>query len=83
MVLSFSEAGAGSGGMLHDGVFPSLLNALHESDVAMHKHSQVLIVYYEVCARYAHLLKENHLVSKIASNMLGTTGLRHSEHPYE
>ena len=77
LVLSFSETGSGGSSMLHEGVFPSLLNALHESDVATHKHSQVLMVYYEVCARYAHILKDDHLVGKIASSMLGATGLRH------
>ena len=77
LVLSFSETGPGGSGMLHEGVFPALLNALHESDVATHKHSQVLMVYYEVCARYAQILKDDHLVSKIASSMLGATGLRH------
>lgn len=78
LVLSFSECGSSTTSMLGEGVFPSLLNALHQSDICMHKHSQVLLVYYEVCARYANTISDENLVGKIATNMLGTSGLRHA-----
>ena len=56
--------------------FPKLLHALHESDVAKHSHSQVLLSYFELCSRYVRQSTEASLCL-IVSNMV-MCGLRHS-----
>ena len=33
---------------ISEGTFPQLLNALHETNISSHKHSQVVLSYFEV-----------------------------------
>ena len=79
LLLGFSECGISNNTMTWEGIFPSLmgiLNALHESDIALHEHPQVLMAYFEVCYRYANAIREENLIGKVAMSILGNSGLR-------
>ena len=61
-----------------EGAFPQLLQALHETDVTLHSHPQVLLAYFELCSRYVKQSTEASLCRMVGS--LLTHGLRHPTH---
>lgn len=58
--------------------FRSLLVGLHTSDITLHSHQEVLILYYDTSVRYYPLLKEKPELLKLLLNALtGNRGLQH------
>ena len=51
--------------------------SLYQSDISQHFHVQVLLAYFEICARYSKLVKEDSIICKVADDLLGNQGLRH------
>jgi exportin-T len=77
LMYHFGEAAKGKTAALQQSTFPSLVVALHESDVDQHRHWAVLLAYYDVCARYSSILTEHpNLLEKVIGDMLGPGGLR-------
>lgn len=65
--------------LIIEGVFPSVINALHtQSDVGHHPHPQVIMAYLELTVRYART-STNEALSIAVSLMVGTQGLRHKD----
>ena len=60
------------------GSFPTLINALHASDISEHAHPQVLLVYFELCVRYLNLCTPASL-QRVAEVLCGPRGLRHPD----
>lgn len=77
LVHCFSESGPQNSLYFSEGIFPSLVNALHQTDLALHAHSQIVLSYYEVSSRYIKIVDQGTL-QKIVGQMLGSQGLRHS-----
>jgi hypothetical protein len=60
-------------------IFVALIDALHQSDIGQHGHSQVLLIYFEICARYIKFVNNMKLIERIASLLLSSQGIRHKE----
>lgn len=58
-----------------EGTFPQLLQALHDTDISSHPHPQVILTYFELCARYVKQSTEASLC-RVVTNVL-SRGLRH------
>jgi exportin-T len=58
--------------------FVSILQALHQSDVAHHPHREVLLLYYDIAVRYAAVY-ETHpiLLPKILDALSSNRGIQH------
>ncbi|CAM9258508.1 unnamed protein product [Laminaria digitata] len=67
----------GAAELLRSGAFPQMVLALHDSDVAQHKHPQVLMLYFQLTVRYSKMLADGppHLVPKILEVICGPQGL--------
>ena len=61
--------------------FKHLLISLHSSDIILHPHHQVLVLYYEITVRYSSIFKEYpSLLPGILSAISGQQGVQHT-HP--
>ena len=64
---------------LKEGPFHQVIIALHQSDIALHHHREVVIIYYEIVARYSQVLKyQPNLLTNILSNLSGANGIQHT-----
>jgi len=65
--------------LLKEGTFPALLVAIHESDIRDHKHTQILLLYYNIAIRYCKVLTESrqNLIAPILEAITGKSGLSH------
>lgn len=80
LVYHFGEAAKGKNAALQESTFPSLVVALLESDVDQHPHWSVLLMYYEVCARYSWVMKDRpNLLEKVIGALLSQNGLRNDQ----
>lgn len=62
--------------------FTNLLLTLHRSDVSLHSHREILILYFDISVRYCALFHRNHTreLSNLLSALTGASGLQHC-HP--
>jgi hypothetical protein len=74
LVHAFSECGPGHSKLLSDGAFPALIRALHDSDVSLHAHPQVVIVYFEISHRYIRYLSKE-AIQRLCQTLLGRQGV--------
>lgn len=59
--------------------FRNLLIGLHTSDITLHSHDEVLILYYDTSVRYHPLLKDQpELLQLLLDALTGHRGLQHS-----
>ena len=65
MVHAFSECGPSNAKYVNEGTFPSLIVAIHSTDIAQHPHPQVLLSYFEISLRYVKLVDINILLSVV------------------
>jgi len=77
LAYAFSECGQSQNKLLSEGQFAELICALHGTDLAQHKHSQVILAYFELSVRYLNLSLP--LASTIAATMAGPRGLFHPD----
>ncbi|CAN0031174.1 unnamed protein product, partial [Ectocarpus sp. 8 AP-2014] len=92
-VLNSSGGGGGGGGggrrpaspgaaeLLRSGAFPQMVLALHDSDVARHKHPQVVMLYFQLTVRYSKMLADGppHLIPKVLEAICGPQGLSNAD----
>ena len=62
----------------NEGQFPSLIRAIHESDVSQHRHPQVLLVYFELSHRYIRFL-DRAAILRLFQCLLGPKGVHSSD----
>lgn len=60
---------------LSEGPFPSLIRALQDSDLVMHPHPQVVLVYFEISHRYIRHL-DKAAILRLVQSLLGRQGVR-------
>ena len=77
LVYSFSECGPQFNTLVNEGTFPSLIAAIHQTDIASHPHAQVVIAYYEICVRYIRHA-DSASIRRFVAAMVDSRGLRHS-----
>eukprot|EP01041_Mallomonas_annulata_P000123 gene123-184_t len=77
LLHAIGEAGPKHLAGLSEHYLPALLSALHKSDVGLHPHTEVLLAYFEICARYAPMNTPDDL-RHVVSVMTGPSGLRNS-----
>ena len=77
LVYSFSECGPQFNTLVNEGTFPSLITAIHQTDIASHPHAQVVIAYYEICVRYIRHA-DSASIRRFVAAMVDSRGLRHS-----
>mmetsp|Transcript_1749 Transcript_1749/g.3879 ORF Transcript_1749/g.3879 Transcript_1749/m.3879 type:complete len:1001 (-) Transcript_1749:62-3064(-) len=59
--------------------FRNLLVGLHSSDITLHSHEEVIILYYDTSVRYYPLLKDQpELLQLLLDALTGNRGLQHS-----
>jgi hypothetical protein len=76
-VHAFSECGPGHAKLLAEGAFPALIRALHDSDVSLHAHPQVVLVYFEISHRYIRYLSREAIL-RLCQALLGRQGVQSS-----
>lgn len=72
---AFSECGPGHSKLLAEGAFPALIRALHDSDVSLHAHPQVVLVYFEISHRYIRYLSRDAIL-RLCQALLGRQGVQ-------
>ena len=60
---------------MKEGLFPQLLQALHDSDIGGHSHPQVRLNYFELSARYARQSTVES-IGRVAHVLIGAHGMR-------
>eukprot|EP01034_Spumella_vulgaris_P022267 gene22267-28381_t len=75
LVHAFSECGPMNSKLVTEGTFPSLVRAIHGTDIAQHAHPQVLLSYFEISLRYVRLV-DAATVGAVVSSLVGPHGLR-------
>mmetsp|Transcript_24391 Transcript_24391/g.35819 ORF Transcript_24391/g.35819 Transcript_24391/m.35819 type:complete len:1055 (+) Transcript_24391:112-3276(+) len=78
LVYSFAECGPSNTSFINEGMFPGILEALHQSNIHRHSNPLVLIAYYEVAARYAYLSPMNTILGVVGA-LVSPQGLRHND----
>jgi len=78
LVHAFSECGPNHNKLLQEGIFPALVRALHDTDIALHPHPQVLLVYFEIAHRYIKHLSRDAIL-RVFQAMLGRRGVLHPD----
>ena len=64
--------------VMKNATFLAILTALHRSDISMHPHREVLLLYYDVAVRYAaNFEKQPDLLSPILEALGGNRGIQH------
>jgi exportin-T len=67
--------------VLQNPTFCNVLIALHSSDITMHPHREVIILYYDIVVRYADIFHSHlEILPYILESISGTRGLQ-NEHP--
>lgn len=67
--------------VLQNPTFCNVLVALHSSDIAMHPHREVIILYYDIVVRYADIFASHlKILPKILESISGSRGLQ-NDHP--
>ena len=61
---------------VNESQFPSLIAAIHGTDVSSHTHPQVVLAYYDICVRYFKHADQIS-VRQFLSAMVDQRGLRH------
>ncbi|CAM9754219.1 unnamed protein product, partial [Ectocarpus sp. 13 AM-2016] len=74
-------ASPGAAELLRSGAFPQMVLALHDSDVARHKHPQVVMLYFQLTVRYSKMLADGppHLIPKVLEAICGPQGLSNAD----
>lgn len=78
LVHAFSECGPAHNKLLNEGTFPQLIRALQETDIAQHRHPQVLLVYFELSHRYIKHLPRDAIL-RVLQALLGRRGALHQD----
>lgn len=67
--------------VLKNPIFCEVLVALHKSDISMHRHREVIILYYDIAVRYSEFF-DSHLefLPGFLESITGTRGLQ-NQHP--
>ncbi|CAN0329594.1 unnamed protein product, partial [Ectocarpus sp. 4 AP-2014] len=80
LIFHFGE-GCGGVSLLRSGAFPQMVLALHDSDVARHKHPQVVMLYFQLTVRYSKMLADGppHLIPKVLEAICGPQGLSNAD----
>lgn len=82
-MFSFAESGSNNMNLVTTGVFPMIINALKDSDIAFHSNPHVLKIYYNLVVRYLrHSLslkrqEDIDILKHIVDAMIGSQGVRH------
>jgi exportin-T len=64
--------------VMKNATFLAILTALHRSDISMHPHREVLLLYYDVAVRYAAIFeKQPDLLAPILDALGGNRGIQH------
>ncbi|CAE7393925.1 xpot, partial [Symbiodinium microadriaticum] len=79
LVYSLGECGPQYNAILHEGMFPGIVEALHQSEIQRHRNPLVLTAYYDVSARYAAMSSMD-TVQHVMQAMVGAQGIRHPDH---
>lgn len=67
--------------VLQNPTFCNVLIALHSSDITLHPHREVIILYYDIVVRYADIFHSHlEILPGILESMSGSRGLQ-NEHP--
>lgn len=77
LLHSFALCGNHNSNYVNEGIFPSLIKAIHSTDIASHTHPLVVTSYYELSVRYYKFMDINN-VQHIMSLLLGANALRSS-----
>lgn len=78
LVYSFGESGTQFQALVNEGVFPNIIEALHQSEIHRHRHPMVLIAYYDVATRYASQ-SPIPTIQRVVEALVSPQGLRNSD----
>ena len=73
----FALCGNHNSNYVNEGIFPSLIKAIHSTDIASHTHPLVVTSYYELSVRYYKFMDIND-VQRTVTLLLGTNAMRSS-----
>lgn len=78
LVHAFGECGTHHQLLVTEGLFPRVIEAIHQSEIHRHRHPMVLMAYYEVATRYTTQTPIS-TIQQVVVALVSPKGLRHPD----